>query len=257
MDPKLEQLLELPNVWQASRTRRLKSVLTTGYEALDAQLHDGGWPDNATTELLTPHYGLGELRLLIPGLRQAQQQRPWLVFIGPPHLPYAAALAQQAVNPEGVLIITPQSAKDRLWAAEQTLQSGCCAAVLTWTNGANLTTHQLRRLQQAAHRGQCWHTLFRHPQVQDQASPSALRIQLNCTARGLLQVDILKQRGGWSGQTVTLRLEPDLSRLQRLSPDQLPLPLAQFNRPRLDTPPGRGKQGGAGNRVVPLSRRRG
>lgn len=256
MDPKLEQLLELPNVWQASRTRRLKSVLPTGYPELDAALHDGGWPDNATTELLAPNYGLGELRLLIPGLRQAQRQRPWLVFIDPPHQPYAAALAQQNINPETVLIITPKSAKDLLWAAEQTLQSGCCAAVLTWANGVDLNTRQLRRLQQAAHRGHCWHTLFRPPQAYHQPSPSALRIQLNSTVRGLLQLDILKQRGGWSGQTLELCLEPDLNQMQRLSPEQLPLPVAQFNRPQLDTPPGRDTGAGSG-RVVPLSRRRG
>ncbi|MEX1032029.1 MAG: translesion DNA synthesis-associated protein ImuA [Cellvibrionaceae bacterium] len=251
MDSKLEQLLALPNVWQASRTRRLKSVLSTGYNALNGQLHDGGWPDSATTELLTPHIGMGELRLLIPGLRRAQSQRPWLVFIDPPYLPYAAALAQQAINPEGILVITPRSEKDLLWSAEQTLQSGCCGAVLTWANAVNLTTHQLRRLQLAAHRGQCWHTLFRHPQVHRQPSPSALRIQLSCTARGLLQLQILKQRGGWSGQTLNISLQPDLGQLQQLGPEQLPLPIAQLNHrqfaPQADQPSTQNN-----NRVVPF-----
>lgn len=258
MDSKLEQLLALPNVWQASRTRRTKSVLSTGYKAIDAHLHDGGWPDSATTELLAPHIGMGELRLLIPGLRQVQSQRPWLVLIAPPHLPYAAALAQQAINPEGVLVITPQSTKDLLWCAEQTLQSGCCGAVLTWATALNLSTHQLRRLQQAAHRGQCWHTLFRHPQAQQQSSPSALRIQLSSSAHGLLQLEILKQRGGWSGQSLTIHLQPDLSQLQQLGPEQLPLPVAQLNRqkaPPVDTPTDQGNKL-APNRVLPLSRRR-
>lgn len=259
MDSKLEQLLELPNVWQASRTRRAKSVLSTGYTAIDKHLHDGGWPDSATTELLVPHIGMGELRLLLPGLRQAQSQRPWLVLIAPPHLPYAAALAQQAINPKGVLVITPQSSKDLLWCAEQTLQSGCCGAVLTWATALNLNTHQLRRLQQAAHRGQCWHTLFRHPQVQQQPSPSALRIQLSCSGHGLLQLKILKQRGGWSGQSLNIHLQPDLSQLQRLSPEQLPLPLAQLNR-HLTPPVNTGNQDRQlkpSNRVVSISRRRG
>jgi protein ImuA len=226
MNPKLEQLLALPNVWQASHARRLKSALSTGYPEIDARLHDGGWPDNATTELLMPHSGMGELRLLIPGLRQV---RSHLVFINLPHPPYAPALAQQAINPARVLIINPQSTRDLLWCAEQTLQSGCCGAVLTWANTVDLKTHQLRRLQQAAHRGQCWHILFRHPQVHRQPSPSALRIQLNCTDQDLLQLHILKQRGGWSGQTLTVRLQPDLSQLQLLSPRQLPLPTAQFS----------------------------
>ncbi|MCW8196075.1 translesion DNA synthesis-associated protein ImuA [Proteobacteria bacterium 005FR1] len=258
MNPRIEQLLELPNVWQASRGRRISSVLPTGYQALDSELHDGGWPDSATTELLTPLAGMGELRLLVPGLRQAQRHRPWLVFIAPPHQPFAAALAQQGINPEGILIISPQSERDLLWSAEQILQSGCCGAVLTWATGLNLTTHQLRRLQQAAHRGQCWHTLFRHPQVHRQPSPSALRIELNCTARGLLQLDILKQRGGWSGQQLILHLEPDLSQLQQLSPDQLPLPVAQFKRqiaPPATTPVAPGSRLTPDRRVVPLLRR--
>ncbi|MGQ9425527.1 translesion DNA synthesis-associated protein ImuA [Gilvimarinus sp. F26214L] len=255
MNTKLEQLLELPNVWQASRVRRLKSVLATGYSELDAQLHDSGWPDNATTELLLPQPGIGELRLVLPGLRQAQRLRPWLAFIAPPHLPYAAALIQHSINPEGVLVVTPQSPKDLLWAAEQCLQSGCCGAVLTWAMGTELSTQQLRRLQQAAHQGQCWHTLFRATRAQRQPSPSALRIQLNPGAQGLLQVDILKQRGGWSGQSLAITLQPDLSQLQKLNPEQLPLPMAQFNRPLppVDSP----NEGTLNSRVVPLSRRRG
>lgn len=258
MNPRLEHLLELPNVWQASRGSRRSSVLPTGNAALDRQLHDGGWPDSATTEILAPLVGMGELRLLAPGLRQVQRQRPWLIFIDPPHQPFAAALAQQGINPEGILIITPQSSRDLLWSAEQALQSGCCGAVLTWATGVNLTIHQLRRLQQAAHRGQCWHTLFRHPQVQRQPSPSALRIALDCTARGLLQLEILKQRGGWSGQRLTLHLQPDLSQLQQLSPDQLPLPLAQLRRqfaPPAATPIAPGSRLTPDRRVVPLLRR--
>lgn len=270
MDPRLEQLLALPSVWQASRSRRISSVLSTGYPTLDAQLHDGGWPSHATTELLLPENGLGELRLMIPGLRQVQQQRPWLTLIAPPFVPYATALAQQGIQPEGLLIIQPKSQAELLWAAEQVLQSGCCGAVATWTGTANLNSHQLRRLQQAAHRGHSWHILFRHSRLQRQASPSALRLNLSSESRGLLQVEILKQPGGWAGQKFSLQLQPDLSQLQRLTPDQLPLPVAQFNRsssftdgpstdgPFTNNPLTTGKantEDKTGNRVLPLRRR--
>lgn len=251
MNPGLEQLLALPSVWQASRSRRIKSVLPTGYPALDKQLHDGGWPSQATTELLLPQAGLGELRLLLPGLRQAQQQRPWLALIDPPYLPYAAALAQQGILLEGLLIIRPKSQEDLLWSAEQVLQSGCCGAVLTWTGTANLSNHQLRRLQLAAHRGQSWHILFRHASFQGQASPSALRLQLSCEATGLLQIEILKQPGGWAGQSLSLKLQPDLSQLQQLRPEQLPLPAAQFRRPSL---PFTEEPAVTGGRVLPLQK---
>lgn len=260
MDPRLEQLLALPSVWQASRSRRSSAVLATGYPALDDQLHGGGWPSQATTELLLPQTGLGELRLLIPGLRQAQQQRPWLTFIAPPYLPYGSALAQQGIRVEGLLIIKPRSLEDLLWAAEQVLQSGCCGAVATWIGNANLSNHQLRRLQLAAHRGHCWHILLRDSRLQRQASPSALRLQLSAESRGLLHLEILKQPGGWAGQKLDLQLQPDLSRLQLLHPDQLPLPVAQFSRssvytdgPLTDGPAN--TENTAGSRVVPLHRR--
>lgn len=226
MKPELEQLLSLPHVWQASRLGRAAPVIATGYGSLDQRLHHGGWPAQATTELLLPRLGLGELRLLLPALRQAQHRR-WLVFVNPPHQPHAAALAQQGLNPHRVLVIHPASDKELLWSAEQVLHSGCCGAVITWGGPRNLTPHQLRRLQQAAQRGDCWHTLLRNAEMTRQASPSALRIALQATARGLLQLQIVKQRGGWAGQQLELRVKPDLTQRQPLSPEQLPLPKAQ------------------------------
>ncbi|GAB1267792.1 translesion DNA synthesis-associated protein ImuA [Aurantivibrio infirmus] len=223
MNPKLTEILQLPSVWQASQVCRTRSVISTGYEALDAILHDGGWPDNATTELLLPKIGIGEFRLLLPGLRRVLQQRPWLVFIAPPYIPYGPALAQGGIDPDAVLILEPKNTKDLLWCAEQTLQSGCCGAVLTWANKLTLNSRQLRRLQQAAHRGQCWHTLYRNRSVKREASPSSLRLELDCSQLGLA-VSILKQRGGWSGQQLELTLTPDLTSLQQYSPEQLALP---------------------------------
>lgn len=260
MDPRLDELLALPSIWQASRQRRINTVLPTGYPALDQQLHDGGWPSQSTTELLLPQPGLGELRLLLPALRQAQQQRPWLALIAPPHLPFAAALSQQGIRLEGLLLVSPESPENLLWAAEQILQSGCCGAVLTWTGTANLNSHQLRRLQHAARRGHSWHILLRHSCLQQQASPSALRLHLQSQSRGLLQLEILKQPGGWAGQTINLQLQPDLGQLQSLHPSQLPLPAAQFRHtipfadgPSTDGPPA--QEGKSTKRILPLRRR--
>jgi len=120
MNLKLTEILQLPSVWQASQICQTRTVISTGYDALNGVLHDGGWPDNATTELLLPKVGMGELRLLLPGLRKVLQQRPWLVFISPPYLPYGPALAQNGIDPDGVLILEPNNAKDLLWCAEHT-----------------------------------------------------------------------------------------------------------------------------------------
>lgn len=233
MNKPLEQLLQHPSVWQASRGRRLTSVIATGYEALDAQLHDHGWPRGATTELLGPACGQGELRLLLPGLRQ-QRQRPWLVLVAPPFLPYAPALAAAGLDPQQLLVICPRHHRELLWCADQALRSGSCGAVLTWSLGQAIGDRDLRRLQQAAHQGDSWHVLFRARKHAQQASPSALRIGFDTAANGDLQLQILKQRGGWSGQQLRLQLLPQIS---PLAPGQLPVHLGRMPTLRLHPAP--------------------
>ena len=204
MNPKLEPLLQLPNTWQASRGPRLQAGLATGYEALDKTLHQGGWPRAATTELLLEQPGIGELRLLLPTLARRQQKAHWMVLIDPPWQPFAPGLQQAGIDLQRLLIIRPGNLKELLWCADQCLASGNCSAVLTWSIGKPLLDRDLRRLQQSATSGNCWHVLLRHQREQHNTSPSALRIALQPAADSHLQLHILKQRGGWSGQTVTL-----------------------------------------------------
>lgn len=227
MNKSLEQLLSHPAVWQASQGRQIKSIISTGYELLDEQLHDSGWPQGGTTELLGARSGIGELRLLLPALRQ-QQQRPWLVLLAPPFLPYAPALAAAGIDPRQLLVICPRDGRELLWCADQALRSGTCGAVITWGNRQAIGNRDLRKLQQAAHQGNSWHVLFRPQEAAQQASPSALRILFNSEANGDLQLQILKQRGGWSGQSIRLSLMPELQQRRHLSPQQLPVHLGEM-----------------------------
>lgn len=224
MNKSLEQLLSHPSIWQARQSRQIKSVISTGYEALDNKLHDRGWPLGATTELLGPAVGVGELRLLLPALRQ-QQQRPWLLFLGPPFLPYAPALAAEGIDPQRLLVVCPRNGRELLWCADQALRSGSCGAVVTWGTRQAIGNRDLRRLQQAAHEGNCWHVLFRPQAESQQASPSALRMHFDSASNGDLQLQVLKQRGGWSGQALRLPLPTSLQQRQLLTAKQLPVHL--------------------------------
>lgn len=205
MKPTLETLLKLPNTWQASRGPRLRSSIASGYEALDKALHLGGWPQAATSEILLPTPGIGEMGVLLPALQRLQQQMGWLALINAPWLPFAKGFQQQGIDSRQLLLIKTNNLKELLWAADQCLSSGLCSAVLTWANGHSLQNHNLRRLQQAAASGQCWHILFREQQARQQASPSALRVSIQPTAEGQVQIEVLKQRGGWSGQQLVLK----------------------------------------------------
>ncbi|MDP3082599.1 MAG: hypothetical protein Q8N44_02745, partial [Rubrivivax sp.] len=58
-----------PALWRAHQVgRQPTATRPTGFAALDAELPGGGWPAGMLSELLLPHPGVGEIRLLAPAL---------------------------------------------------------------------------------------------------------------------------------------------------------------------------------------------
>jgi len=202
MNTSLHNLLQRPDIWRP-RDRRSSgsSGASTGYGDLDRALHGGGWPRAALTELLVARPGIGELRLLAPLLSELKTQQLWQVWINPPFIPYAPALLQQGIDPALVLIVQGE-ARQQLWACEQALRSAACGAVLFWP-AASLRYTELRKLQVAAAAQHCSGFLLRDTRSAAQPSPAALRLQLHGDEHAL-QLDILKQRGGNSGQRISL-----------------------------------------------------
>ena len=167
---------------------------STGFAALDNVLPGRGWPIGALTELIPTVEGIGELRLLLPALRalSRDQGRP-IVFIRPPHVPYAPALARAGLPLTSIIRIETRDDEDARWAAEQTLREGVAGAVLLWSKAdADLP---LRRLQLAAQEGQALAFLYRHPRCLQNASPAAVRLTLN-PAPGAIRITVIKARGG-------------------------------------------------------------
>lgn len=200
----LEQLLQQRgDLWRARSAVRSRQVLATGWSALDKALHDGGWPLGASTELLAQ--GLN-WPLVWPAL--VQRLPGYLLLINPPLLPSAAYLAAQGLPPERLWVIRNASVSDSLWAADLALRAGCCALVCQWLPLRGVTDRDLRQLQQAAARGASWHLLIRPPAAAEQAAPAALRLLAEPSAEGLT-IKVLKQRGGWAGQQLTLNLWPE------------------------------------------------
>jgi len=188
----LQDVMQRADIWRGGRAPAAFGI-PTGFSELDP-LFIGGWPQGALTELLTAKPGVGELRLLLPALAALSRREQWLVFIAPPYIPYAPALARAGVNLSRVLLIHPRDAREALWAAEQTLRAGTCSAVLLWTKVAD--TKALRRLQLAAEAGESMGFVFRHERAVAESSPAALRLRLVPQAGGV-DVSILKRRGGW------------------------------------------------------------
>jgi cell division inhibitor SulA/protein ImuA len=128
-----------------------------------------------------------------------------LVWIAPPHLPYAPALAAAGIDVANLVIVRTASPKETLWAAEQALASNACGAVLAWPQGAKYA--ELRRLQIAAEGGRAPAFLFRVPEAASESSPAPLRIALG-TSDGGLAVRVLKRRGAPLAQPILLPSMP-------------------------------------------------
>ncbi len=69
-----------PDLWRASQLGSAHGrTVTSGHEALDAELPGHGWPTGALTEVIVPQPGCGELHLLKAAL-EAVATRPVFVL---------------------------------------------------------------------------------------------------------------------------------------------------------------------------------
>ena len=226
-----------PTLWRAHQVGRPReAVFASGFAALDAVLPGGGWPAGTLTELLLPHPGVGELRLLAPMLArlQRQQQERCLMWFNPPAAPCAWALQALGLSARQMVLVRPDplravrgargaigarvaigsrsafGAAHALWALEHALKSGHVGAVLAWLP-ERLPADALRRLQLAAqsHEGPAF--LLRGDEAARQASPAQLRLQLTAAAPDWLRVHLLKRRGPPLAQPLLLALAPVLA----------------------------------------------
>jgi hypothetical protein len=202
----LADILADARVWKLkdASAAPARPVWSTGKSSLDARLPGGGWPTASLIEVLLDATGLGEVQLFLPALVHCQrglgpgaaEEGPWLVWIAPPYEPYAPALAQQGIELGRLLVVRPASATEALWAAEQALSSGVCAAVLLWLKGTD--DRWLRRLKLAAEAGGALGVLFRPERHRFESSPASLRL-LMTQGEHEPRLDLLKVQGGRPG----------------------------------------------------------
>jgi hypothetical protein len=197
----LAEILADARVWKLkdASAAPARPVWSTGRSSLDARLPGGGWPTASLIEVLLEDTGLGEVQLFLPALLACQDrvESPWLIWISPPHEPYAPALAQQGIQLHRLLVVRPPSATEALWAAEQALSSGVCAAVFLWLKGTD--DRWLRRLKLAAEAGGALGVLFRPERHRYESSPATLRILVSKGETEMPHIDLLKVQGGRPG----------------------------------------------------------
>jgi hypothetical protein len=194
------RVFRLKDASAGQRLSASRPAWSTGRRALDARLPGGGWPTASLIEVLVDAPGLGEVQLFLPALVESQRKRdgdsPWVVWISPPHEPFAPALAQQGIELNRLIVIRPPSATEALWAAEQALNSGVCSVVLLWLKGSD--DRWLRRLKLAAEAGGALGVLFRPERHRFEPSPAALRLLLTQGEREP-RLEIIKAQGARPG----------------------------------------------------------
>lgn len=212
----LEDLLRRQRIWRGGRLAQSAAVaLPTGFAQLDERLPGGGWPSAALTEILSSAEGSGELQLILPVLASLSAAGRRVVWLAPPHLPFAPALAAAGVDLRNLALVRTPRHREVLWAAEQVLRARACHALLLWCREVRYT--ELRRLAVAADAGHALVMLFR-PQASAQASsPAALRILLVPAGEGL-DVRILKCRGPRSEMPLHLPVTRPVHALDRSAP---------------------------------------
>lgn len=218
----LEEILQQHPVWLGRAPQLAAPAVPTGYQVLDSELPGGGWPTGALTEILSSQEGIGELALLLPALAALTWAGKRVVWLAPPHLPYAPALAAAGINLAQLAVVRAPGRRDALWAAEQVLRAGCCHALLGWFRRANYD--ELRRLAVAAEGSGAFVALFRPRAAAAESSPACLRLALEyagAPCAEALSVQIVKRRGMPAAAPLRLAVKRPVHALAR-SPLSLP-----------------------------------
>jgi len=205
MNPSLATVLSNPAIWRGGDCAPEPATVSSGYPELDAVLPGHGWPEGALTEIVLVREGIGELRLTLPALARLQAQGRDAVWIMPPHVPYAPALAAAGLDLARLAIVRCGNTTDQLWAYEQALRAPECGAAFAWLDPRD--DRVLRRLAVAAREGRTWGVLWRRPGQHAVAAAAPLRLAL-APQDGKLSVRVLKRRGDAVAKPVLIDVDP-------------------------------------------------
>ena len=188
-----------PRVWFGSDQQSEFRTEVTGWPELDRILPGGGWPAGALSELFCPVEGIGEFSLLLPLIVRLTSAGKRVVLVAPPHVPYSQALSERGVKLDRLVLLSPQSARDSLWAAEQALRCAAVGLVVAWPQRAG--DRELRRLALAAETSGAAAIVYRPAREARTFSPAALRMLVKPAGTASLELEVLKSRGGHAGIT--------------------------------------------------------
>jgi protein ImuA len=218
LDPSAQPLVDSLRAqlarWEARRTARDESPISSGCEAFDGLLPWGGLPRGALIECLEDDEGVGgagTLALILA--RQATLEGGSLVILDSRCSFYPPAAAVLGINLDEMLVIRASQARDQLWALDQCLR--CPAVAAVWAPLEQLSPRDFRRLQLAAECGGGLGLLVRGSAARRQPSWSDLQLLIHPQACGAedtrsgrrLRVELTRCRRARSGGTIELEID--------------------------------------------------
>lgn len=205
--------------------KRKETSVSTGIEAFDSLLLDGGLKLGTLIEWLAEGEGSGAGTLALTAAARVLPSGGACVVVDHTsdfHPPAAAALG---IDLESTVVVRPGSRRDTLWALELSLQ--CPAVALTWCRLDRLDGRAFRRLQLAAEKGGGLGFLIRPAAVRGDPSWADLRLLVrpvpsvdsSSESNGRrLQVKLLRTRNGLDGGAVELDISDETGSVRPASP---------------------------------------
>lgn len=186
------ELLSSQHIWKGTSSQPNTAAYTpSGFTNIDSQIE--GWPLGNLIEIIPQQTGIGELSILLPSLAHISQNQQWILFAGPPHIPYAPGLAGLGIDISKIIVTQTNSLLDTGWCMEQALKSGTLGAVIGWLPKIN--DQLIRRLQLTLDAQKVLCAFFTKPSKTEKSNPTPWRIIVRRKNRKTL-IDIRKRRGG-------------------------------------------------------------
>lgn len=175
------------------------SCISSGLPALDEVL-DGGYPRGKLIEIYPQRRGRAEIRILAKALSQFKKV-VWVLSPEAALMPYRRGFQAAGFNMASQLFVSPRTAREAFWCAEQAVVSGEAQAVVAWLNplSSKEDRHAMERLRLASSRGEVTLFAIRPFVMSGISSPAACRLQLHKTENPFVtRVRIMKETLFWS-----------------------------------------------------------
>jgi protein ImuA len=192
---------------------------SSGAAGLDRLLPGGGLRHGMLVEWLSEGPAGGAATLSLLAAREAAGQGGIVVVIDRRQMFYPPAAAAWGIDLDRLIVVRPQTARDELWAAVQSLRSPVVAAV--WAAIQRIDDRAFRRLQLAAEAGPTLGLLLRPASARGQPSWADMRLLAKSARQGehpgqfvslsfsvrRIEVCVLRCHGGRPGSSAWLDID--------------------------------------------------